>query len=67
MYAIVADVIIFDQAFVPQEILGAAIITFFNLFTICYKMRHGGTSESDGVTVDQESEDVETKTATSYQ
>ena len=39
VYAIVADLIIFDQAFVPQEILGAAIIIFFNVITIIYKVR----------------------------
>ena len=40
VYAIVADLIIFDQRFVPMEIVGASIITFFNLLTIWYKIYH---------------------------
>ena len=39
VYAFAADVMIFDYTFVFLELLGSAIITFFNLFTIIYKMR----------------------------
>ena len=40
VYVIVADLLIFDQKFVPMEIIGASIITFFNIITICYKMKY---------------------------
>ena len=40
VYAFVADVTIFDQSFVPMELTGAGVITFFNLFTIWYKMKY---------------------------
>ena len=40
VYVIVADLLIFDQKFVPMEIVGASIITFFNIITICYKMKY---------------------------
>jgi len=41
VYAFVADVTIFQLTFVFMELLGAAVITFFNLFTIWYKMKYG--------------------------
>ena len=47
VYAIFADLVIFDQTFVPMEIAGAAIITFFNLFTIWYKMRHVSSTDNN--------------------
>ena len=47
VYAIFADLVIFNQTFVPMEIAGAAIITFFNLFTIWYKMRHVSSTENN--------------------
>ena len=37
----------------PQEILGATIITFFNLMTIVYKIRYTEEDEAAG-TVDDE-------------
>ena len=39
VYAFCADIFIFKHDFVNLEIAGAAIITFFNLFTIVYKMK----------------------------
>ena len=50
VYAFVADVSIFDQSFVAMELTGAAVITFFNLFTIWYKMRyHPETAEENDI------------------
>ena len=34
VYAFCSDLTIFHVTFVPAELLGAAIITFFNIFTI---------------------------------
>ena len=39
VYAFCADIFIFKQDFVKLELAGAGIITFFNLFTIIYKMK----------------------------
>lgn len=39
VYAFISDVTIFQISFIPMEIVGAAIITFFNIFTIYYKMK----------------------------
>ena len=39
VYAFCADIFIFKNDFVSLEIAGAAIITFFNLVTIVYKMK----------------------------
>ena len=39
VYAILADVLLFEQSFLPIEIFGAVIITFFNVLTIWYKMK----------------------------
>ena len=38
VYAFLADVMIFELSFVAMELIGAGVITFFNLFTIWYKM-----------------------------
>ena len=38
VYAFSADTIIFNHHFVPLELMGAVLITVFNLFTIVYKM-----------------------------
>lgn len=40
VYAFVADVTIFKLTFLALEITGAAIITFFNFFTIWYKIKY---------------------------
>lgn len=48
VYAFVADVAIFHLTFVVMELLGAAVITFFNLFTIWYKMKYGDEEAEDG-------------------
>ena len=47
VYAFVADVSIFGQSFLALEITGAAIITFFNLFTIWYKMKYHPEEEEN--------------------
>ena len=39
VYAFCADIFIFKHDFVNLELAGAGIITFFNLFTIIYKMK----------------------------
>ena len=38
VYAFSADTIVFNHNFVPLELMGALLITTFNLFTIVYKM-----------------------------
>ena len=38
VYAFLADVLIFELSFVAMELIGAGVITFFNLFTIWFKM-----------------------------
>lgn len=50
VYAVVADVAIFDQTFLPKEIVGAAIITLFNLLTIWYKVKYCSEAESQNTT-----------------
>ena len=45
VYAFIADVTIFNLSFVAMELSGAAIITFFNLFTIWYKMKYGPSED----------------------
>ena len=47
VYAFIADVTIFNLSFVAMELSGAAIITFFNLFTIWYKMKYGPPEEEE--------------------
>ena len=47
VYAFLADTLIFKHNFVILEVAGALIITFFNLFTIAYKMKYGSSSDSD--------------------
>ena len=47
VYAFIADVTIFNLSFVAMELSGAAIITFFNLFTIWYKMKYGPPDEEE--------------------
>ena len=39
VYAFLADIFIFKHDFVKLELAGAFVITFFNLFTIIYKMK----------------------------
>ena len=38
MYAFSADTIVFNHNFMPLELMGALLITVFNVFTIVYKM-----------------------------
>ena len=38
VYAFSADTIIFHHNFMPLELMGALLITVFNIFTIIYKM-----------------------------
>lgn len=38
VYAFTADIVVFSHKFVFLELMGAAIITFFNIFTIWFKM-----------------------------
>lgn len=45
VYAFISDVTIFKISFVPKELVGAAIITFFNIFTIWWKMKYGTEDE----------------------
>lgn len=40
VYAFISDVTIFKISFVPKELIGVAIITFFNILTIVYKMKY---------------------------
>jgi len=40
VYAFISDITIFHISFIPLELVGAAIITFFNIFTIYYKMKY---------------------------
>ena len=47
VYAFIADVTIFNLSFVAMELSGAAIITFFNLFTIWYKMKYGPSEDEE--------------------
>ena len=47
VYAFSADTIIFNHNFVPLELMGALLITAFNLFTIVYKMYFAPESEED--------------------
>ena len=44
VYAFISDVTIFNISFVPKELIGAAIITFFNIFTIYYRARFADQS-----------------------
>ena len=60
VYAFCADIFIFKHDFVNLEIAGAAIITFFNLFTIVYKMKFC-PEEEDELPVDVYSERTECK------
>ena len=39
VYAFLSDIAIFEIEFYAMEIIGTSIITFFNVFTIIYKMR----------------------------
>ena len=55
VYAFCADIFIFKNDFVSLEIAGAAIITFFNLVTIVYKMKFC-PEEEDGSPVEVDSE-----------
>mmetsp|Transcript_2278 Transcript_2278/g.3098 ORF Transcript_2278/g.3098 Transcript_2278/m.3098 type:complete len:209 (-) Transcript_2278:103-729(-) len=49
VYAFISDVTIFETSFIPKELVGAAIITFFNVFTIWYKMKYApDNSDSEG-------------------
>ena len=55
VYAFCADIFIFKNDFVSLEIAGAAIITFFNLITIIYKMKFCPDEEDESpVEVDPE-------------
>ena len=47
VYAFLADITIFKLTFVAMEISGAAVITFFNVFTIWYKMKYAPESVDD--------------------
>ena len=52
VYAFLADIVLFKHQFVILELLGAAIITFFNIFTIWFKIglapeQRGGSYETD--------------------
>ena len=53
VYAFIADVTIFNLSFVAMELSGAAIITFFNLFTIWYKMKYGPPEEEEENEIDE--------------
>ena len=59
VYAFCADIFIFKHDFVSLEIAGAAIITFFNLFTIVYKMKF--CPDEDELEADGFSEKTEAK------
>ena len=68
VYAFVADVTIFQLTFVAMELLGAFVITFFNVFTIVYKIKYGesedeaaGAKEGDNQ-VKEEEESADEKT-----
>ena len=47
VYAFLADLTIFQLSFVPMEILGCFIITFFNVITILYKMKYAPDDDDD--------------------
>lgn len=47
VYAFSADTIIFNHNFVPLELMGALLITSFNLFTIVYKIYFAPESDED--------------------
>jgi len=51
VYAFSADTIIFHHNFMPLELMGALLITVFNVFTIVYKM-YFVTEEGDENTSD---------------
>ena len=47
MYAFSADTIVFNHNFMPLELMGALLITVFNVFTIVYKMYFITDEEND--------------------
>ena len=47
VYSFVADVTIFKLSFVTMELVGALIITAFNLLTILYKMKYAPDEEEE--------------------
>jgi hypothetical protein len=51
VYAFSADTIVFNHNFMPLELMGALLITVFNVFTIVYKM-YFITDEGDDDTSD---------------
>ena len=61
VYAFIADVTIFNLSFVAMELSGAAIITFFNLFTIWYKMKYGPPEDEDKEIDETNSEESSSK------
>ena len=51
VYSFLADTMIFNHNFVELELIGAMIITGFNLVTIVYKMKYAPDEEEDNATL----------------
>ena len=47
VYAFLADIWLYQATFNPMEIIGASIITFFNIFTIVWQSKNPDASEDE--------------------
>jgi hypothetical protein len=58
VYAFLADLILYQAKFNGMEVAGAALITFFNIFTIVWQHKHPEIDEKKSEPLENEQEEL---------